>query len=57
LFGFAEALSFRVVESAIIPYQFIKMLPYVLTVLVLAGVVRRSEPPAAVGIPYERNAG
>ena len=56
LFGFAEALSFRW-WSAIIPYQFIKMLPYVLTVLVLAGVVRRSEPPAAVGIPYERNAG
>ncbi len=57
LFGFAEALSFRVVDNSLIPYQFIKMLPYVLTVLVLGGVVRRAEPPAASGVPYERNAG
>ncbi|TYP56105.1 ABC transporter permease [Thermosediminibacter litoriperuensis] len=54
LFGFSEALSFRVVEGGAIPYQFIKMIPYVLTLAVLAGVVRKSTPPAADGIPYER---
>jgi simple sugar transport system permease protein len=53
LFGFAQALSLRVVSSAI-PYQFIKMIPYILTIVVLAGWVRRSRPPAADGIPYER---
>lgn len=54
LFGFAEAMSLRVVQNRIIPYQFINMLPYVLTLLVLAGVVHKSEPPAAVGVPYSR---
>lgn len=54
LFGFAESLSFRVVQNAIIPYQFIKMIPYVLTLAVLAGVVRKYTPPAADGVPYER---
>lgn len=54
LFGFAESLSFRVVQNAVIPYQFIKMIPYVLTLAVLAGVVRKSTPPAADGVPYER---
>lgn len=54
LFGFAEALSLRVVQNKIIPYQFIKMLPYVLTLFVLAGIVRKNQPPASVGIPYSR---
>jgi len=53
LFGFAQALSFRAVSEAI-PYQFIKMIPYLLTIVVLAGWSRRSRPPAAVGVPYER---
>ncbi len=53
LFGFAESLSFRAGELNI-PYQFIKMIPYVLTLVVLTGVVRKSSPPASVGIPYER---
>jgi simple sugar transport system permease protein len=57
LFGFAESLSFRVVENGLIPYQFIKMIPYVLTLIVLAGFVRKSTPPAADGVPYERIAG
>jgi len=54
LFGFAESLSLRVMQNKIIPYQFIKMLPYLLTLFVLAGVVRKSQPPAAVGVPYSR---
>lgn len=53
LFGFFEAVSLRVVASSI-PYQFIQSLPYVVTILVLAGVVRRARPPAADGVPYRR---
>jgi ABC-type uncharacterized transport system permease subunit len=37
-----------------IPEQFWFALPYVVTIVVLAGVVGRSRPPAAVGKPYER---
>jgi simple sugar transport system permease protein len=53
LFGFTQALSLRVVSSAI-PYQFIKMIPYVLTIVVLAISMQRSRMPAADGVPYER---
>ena len=51
LFGVFEAVSLRVVASSI-PYQFIQSLPYVVTILMLAGVVRRARPPAADGVPY-----
>lgn len=37
-----------------IPQQFIGMLPYLLTIAVLAGLIGRSRPPAAEGIPYEK---
>lgn len=57
LFGFAEALSMRVVENGIIPYQFIKMIPYVLTLIVLSGFITKSTPPAADGEPYEGSEG
>ncbi|MCL4869999.1 MAG: ABC transporter permease [Anaerolineae bacterium] len=55
LFGFANALQTQLQfgGSLQIPYQFIGMLPYVLTIVVLAGFVGRSRPPAAVGQPYE----
>ncbi len=39
-----------------IPEQFFSALPYILTIIVLAGVVGRSVPPAADGQPYEREA-
>ena len=54
LFGFAEAFSFRVVQSKLIPYQFVKMLPYILTLAVLGGMMRKTQPPAADGLPYSR---
>ncbi len=56
LFGFAEALSVQLQIWGVtaIPYQFLGMLPYVLTTIVLAGVVGRAIPPAAVGQPYEK---
>jgi simple sugar transport system permease protein len=39
-----------------IPSQFYAAFPYVLTIIILAGVVGRSIPPAADGIPYEKEA-
>lgn len=39
-----------------LPGQFYGALPYVITIIVLAGVVGRSTPPAAVGQPYAREA-
>jgi len=53
LFGLAEGISLNV-ESQIIPYQFIKMIPYVLTIAVLASATHRATPPAASGVPYAR---
>jgi simple sugar transport system permease protein len=53
LFGFGEAISLRV-SSAGFPPQFIDMIPYILTMIVLAGVVGRATPPAADGIPYSK---
>jgi len=35
--------------SHAIPSQFIEMIPYVLTIIALAGVVGRAVPPAALG--------
>jgi simple sugar transport system permease protein len=55
LFGLANALQTQLQFlglSAIIPHQFIGMLPYVLTLVILAGFMGRARPPAAVGQPY-----
>jgi simple sugar transport system permease protein len=37
-----------------IPIQFLGLLPYILTILVLAGFVGRAHPPEAIGKPYEK---
>ena len=37
-----------------IPVQFIQMVPYVLTIVVLAGFIGHSRPPAALGRAYEK---
>lgn len=57
LFGFFQALALRpdVVESVVrvkVPVSFLDALPYVLTVLVLAGFVGKAIPPRAGGEPY-----
>lgn len=57
LFGFAEGLEIRLqafIDVIKIPPQFFVMLPYVLTVVVLAGFMGRAIAPAAVGKPYEK---
>jgi simple sugar transport system permease protein len=55
LFGFFDSLASRLAILGIrIPSQFLLMLPYVITIVVLAGVVGRSTPPAADGEPYEK---
>jgi len=55
LFGAAEALQLRLQAFGIeIPYQFFLMLPYVLTMLVLAGIVGRTVGPTAMGKPYSK---
>jgi simple sugar transport system permease protein len=55
LFGLATALQSQFQFFGVnIPHQFIGLLPYVLTIVVLAGVVGRARPPAADGVPYEK---
>lgn len=57
LFGLGNALPDRlqaIPDLGFIPYQFFLMLPYVLTLLVLAGFVGRAKPPAALALPYWR---
>jgi simple sugar transport system permease protein len=54
-FGFATALQFHFQALGLpVPFQFFLILPYVLTLLVLAGYVGRAPAPAALGQPYER---
>lgn len=53
LFGFADALQLRLQSIGVhIPYQFLVMAPYVLTIVALVAVVGRGEAPAALGCPY-----
>jgi simple sugar transport system permease protein len=60
LFGFTEAISiqmqgvFKLPSGEDIPVQFIQMVPYVLTIVVLAGFIGSSRPPRALGIPYQK---
>ena len=54
LFGFAEALSIQMQGVSQIPVQFIQLIPYVLTLVVLAGFIGHSRAPRALGIPYEK---
>jgi ABC-type uncharacterized transport system permease subunit len=49
LFAFAETLQIQLQGNQIIPSQFIEMIPYLLTIIALAGVVGRAVPPAALG--------
>ena len=60
LFGFTEALTiqmqgvFKLPSGEEIPVQFIQIVPYVLTIVVLAGFIGHSRAPRALGIPYQK---
>lgn len=49
LFAAAETLQIQLQGTQAIPSQFVQMIPYVLTIVALAGVVGKSTPPAALG--------
>jgi simple sugar transport system permease protein len=56
LFACADALGARLQYLGVrLPYQFLGMLPYVLTIVVVAGAMGRAIAPAAVGRPYKKN--
>ncbi len=62
LFGFLDAVAIRLqgvslpaaLGGGAVPVQAIQALPYVLTVVLLAGFIGRARAPAALGIPYVR---
>jgi len=55
IFGFADALQTKLaILEAPIPSHFLLMAPYLVTMVVLAGVVGEAIPPAADGQPYEK---
>ncbi len=49
LFAAAETLQIQLQGTQAIPSQFVQMIPYVLTIVALAGMVGKSTPPAALG--------
>jgi simple sugar transport system permease protein len=59
-FGFTEAFSIqmqgviKLPSGEDIPVQFVQMIPYVLTIIVLAGFIGLSRAPKALGIPYKK---
>jgi simple sugar transport system permease protein len=55
IFGLPEAVQINLAMSMPnVPYQFLSMIPYLLTIIVLTGVVGRAVAPAADGSPYEK---
>ncbi len=55
LFGFSSALETRFqILGVPLPPQFLQMTPYIVTMVVLAGLVGRAVPPKADGVPYEK---
>lgn len=56
LFSFTDAVQMRLQSLNIgVAYELIQMLPYLLTIIVLAGAVMHSRPPAALGVHYQTN--
>jgi general nucleoside transport system permease protein len=60
LFGFAQGIPLRLSDAPILrllPSEFIHMIPYVVTIVAIAGFVGRVRPPAAAGRAYEGGGG
>ena len=49
LFAAAETFQIRLQGLQLIPSQFVEMIPYILTIVAVAGIVGRAKPPAALG--------
>ena len=58
IFGFFDNLAVWIATmpavQKVVPWQFVAMAPYAVTLLVVVGVIGRTRFPAAMGIPYER---
>jgi len=56
IFGFFQSLAtwIKTLPSKPIPWQFVEMLPYIVTLLVVSGVIGRVRFPKALGQPYKR---
>ena len=59
LFGFLEALGVRLEGVELmwigeVPVQVMQALPYVLTVVLLAGFIGKARAPGAIGVPYSK---
>ena len=55
IFGFADSLQVKMQILGInIPSEFLQMAPYIVTMIVLTGLIGRAIPPAADGSPYEK---
>ncbi len=52
LFGASRAIAIRLGGAEILPSPIVEMLPYVITIMVLAGFIGRARAPKAVGKPY-----
>ena len=53
IFGAADALQLRMqVIGSTVPYQFLQMLPYIITVVALTIMVKKSRVPKTWGAPY-----
>ncbi|WP_027134234.1 ABC transporter permease [Geminicoccus roseus] len=60
LFAFTDALQIRLQGAPLpligeVPTQFVQAIPYVVTVILLAGFVGRAVAPKAIGVPYEKD--
>lgn len=56
LFGFAQAIPLRLADAPVIsllPAQFIRMIPYIVTIVAISGFVGKVRPPEAAGKAYE----
>lgn len=59
MFGFLDAVQFRIQGQVFpiigeVPVQAIQALPYILTVVLLAGFIGRAVAPKAIGVPYTK---
>ena len=53
VFGAGDALQYRLQAiNTGIPYQFLIMLPYIITIVALCGLIGKTKQPASSGVPY-----